>query len=126
MINITKNRFTSEKDLGKQFEDVVGGPPDEVIEKLKKYKDLADMLRVTINTPGWQAVILPFLESQGNAAGLFKLFKGGKADEIERAYAAGRTEAYYGLLNLARNVFNIAKAVKKFEEEKKKDEKKGE
>lgn len=78
----------------------------EVKRHIKEMKPLAEKIRVTTDTPGWQEVIKPFLESQSNPKRVFRTFKS-NINEIERAYLTGKNEAYYNLLMLINNFLNI-------------------
>lgn len=90
----------------------------EVKRHIKEMRPLAEKIRVTTDTPGWQEVIKPFLESQSNPKRVFRTFKS-NINEIERAYLTGKNEAYYNLLMLINNFLNILN----FSAEDKKEEK---
>ena len=91
----------------------------EVKRHIKEMRPIAEKIRVTTDTPGWQEVIKPFLESQSNPKRVFKTFKS-NINEIERAYITGKNEAYYNFLMLIKNFMNILN----FPAEDKKEEKK--
>ena len=90
----------------------------EVKRHIKEMRPLAEKIRATTDTEGWQEVIKPFLESQSNPKRVFKTFKS-NINEVERAYLAGKSEAYYNFLMLINNFLNVLN----FPADEKKEEK---
>lgn len=120
-MNLARSIFNygqEEDDLGKQFEKYADNPSEILKEQRKRMGPMVDQIKVTVATKGWREVIQPFLERHGNSNKLFALFRK-KGDEVEKAYAAGKAEAYHNLLLLIENIL-------KFELVEKTKEKEGE
>jgi len=90
----------------------------EVKRHIKEMRPMAEKIRVTTDTEGWKEIIAPFLESQSNPKRIFRTFKS-NINEVERAYLAGKAEAYFGLSMLINNFL----AILNFSADEKKEEK---
>jgi len=121
LIKLTRSFFNygrEEDDSGKQFEKFADNPSEILKEQRKRMGPMVEEIKATVATKGWQDVIKPFLERHGNPDKLFALFRK-KSDDVEKAYAAGKAEAYHNLLMLIENIL-------KFELLEKAKEKEGE
>jgi hypothetical protein len=119
-MKITRSIFNydqEETETEKQFEKFANNPSELLKEHRKRMKPMVDLIKVTVSTKGWLEVIQPFLEHHGNSNIIFSLFRK-KADEVEKAYAAGKAEAYHNLLTLIENILKFDLPEKKEDEEK--------
>lgn len=108
-MKLTRSFFNygrEEDDSGNQFEKFADNPSEILKEQRKRMGPMVDQIKVTVATKGWQDVIRPFLERHGNSNKLFALFRK-KGDEVEKAYAAGKAEAYHNFLMLIENILKF-------------------
>jgi len=120
---ISKSSFGDRnKELYEQFGQYIDKPEGEfqkgLKKRLKEMEPLALKIRTMTETEGWKEIIAPFLESQANPKRIFRTFKS-NINEVERAYLAGKAEAYFGLSMLINNFL----AILNFSADEKKEEK---
>jgi len=120
-MKITRSIFNldqpEETEAEKQFEKFADNPSEILREHRKRMGPMVDLIKVTVSTKGWVEVIQPFLERHSNSNIIFSLFRK-KGDEVEKAYATGKAEAYHNLLRLIENILKFDLPEKKEDEEK--------
>jgi hypothetical protein len=108
-MKIHRSVFGLAQDLEKledQFDRLSENPNTVLKEQQKRMAPMVEAIKETVATKGWQDVIRPFLEKHGDSDKLFGLFKK-KMDDVEKAFMAGKTEAYHNFIMLIENILKF-------------------
>lgn len=106
--NISRSDFN--KDLPKQFKDLYDEPKtlNKALQKrVEDLKPMANLVKATVEMPGWKEVIGPFLKNESNQTNQFKIFKS-EIDEKVKYMKLGRAEAFFNFLSFINNLVAIA------------------
>jgi len=102
----TKSKRIGSDPLYKEISEKLNRPSefsDAAKDRVKELRVDAKKLEVTFSTEGWIDIIQPFIDSEANPHKVYELFKSGKP-ERERDMALGRSEGFFNLDMMLKNI----------------------